>query len=279
MPQQMPTSFDSSDDDEEMQMNSSSRRSRMGVPSRRPVRSEGGICSKSQLWVMLSLAVFAVLVVSGVAVFREIQWSGKMKHSAHVASVAVADASQTIQRKHHGADTMPGDLKVLKKLVKAEQGLDDTATEATDRMASARTNVGKEKSEVQEKKMEGTNLLSVEPAISAVVKAVEKDVAASHGHPLMTNHGVPMSSQNKEIYKLGKNLESAEKLADDDIKANERDVEKLTTLPKDKMANTEEEASEIKERIALRKKNVKDVQEFETKVVAKIESVAKAGKV
>ena len=191
------------------------------------------------------------------------------------ANGAVAMAAMIAQRAHHGAAKIPGDLTALENLVHSGQELDDISETATDRVAASHTKTGEKKSAKEEKDSAGKKMLSVEPAEKVVVNAIERDVAAAHGHPLMIGaNGVPLSQANKKIDTLAKGLEAAEQLVDKAEHSDEVDAEELKTPKVGTPAEKKAENDRIEEQITERKETVAKLEKIETKMVDEIKEVA-----
>ena len=190
------------------------------------------------------------------------------------ANGAVAMAAMIAQRAHHDAKKIPGDLEALDNLVHSAQELDKISETATDRVAASSTKAGEKKSAKEEKDSAGTKMLSVEPAVTVVVKAIERDVAAAHGHPLITKDGVPLSTPNRKIDALAQKLEAAEKLVDQAEHSDEVDAEALKAVKVGTPAQVAAEKKELQDRIEERKADVAVLEKIETTVVEEIKSVA-----
>ena len=269
----------SDDDDEEMQQAavspSGKERSRRRVHGAR--REEHTFvyngANKQCLSILLATTLMGFIVVVAVGVVREVVWNAHMQSVKSHANMVVSNAALIAQRAHHGGDKLTGDIKALANLVKIELEIDATAAEATSHVASASSAASQRVAAKEEKSILGTKLLGVEPAITTVVHAIEKDIALAEGHPLLLGaDGVPLSSAGATVGALAGELKAAADLVDAGLRDSEQDAEALTQVKKD--ADEEENTEVIQERIKDRAENIKNLEKLETKLVAAISTVA-----
>ena len=242
------------------------------APLTLPLPLQQTFVTKKNLTLLILAGIALTIGFVAVGLIREAQWRGKIHAVKMEATNAIAAAAQIAQREHYGKKNIAGDVKSLGNLVKSVKNIDGALNSANAKIAASSGKTKVKNQATVEKDIAGTKLLGVDPAIKAVIRAVERDVAGANGHPLMLQDGKPMSKTNKEIDVLANKLEEAEKEIEEDERENEVDSEKIATLPPSAKPG---EKKDTEDAIKERKAEVKTLEKLQENLVEAIAVVAK----
>ena len=193
--------------------------------------------AKRKKRAMIACSILGI-VLAGIVIFLSTPIAETLmrKRLEHLAQNAVQETDRAIQhaatirrRSTHGEANLSKDLGVMKEIVHAQSSIAN-AIKAAQASVVQRAQKVSEEAKAVEKEL-ARDKAETEGALHAVVKAVEMDVAARAGHPLMLKDGVPISDANKAIEALGDAIFAINQQEDKITAATEVLVEDASNLP------------------------------------------------
>tara|TARA_B110000208_G_scaffold144878_1_gene174777 strand:- start:35 stop:835 length:801 start_codon:yes stop_codon:yes gene_type:complete len=232
--------------------------------------------AKRKKRAMIACSILGI-VLAGIVIFLSTPIAETLmrKRLEHLAQNAVQETDRAIQhaatirrRSTHGEANLSKDLGVMKEIVHAQSSIAN-AIKAAQASVVQRAQKVSEEAKAVEKEL-ARDKAETEGALHAVVKAVEMDVAARAGHPLMLKDGVPISDANKAIEALGDAIFAINQQEDKITAATEVLVEDASNLPVEATL----ERSSAKAKVDVATQTLKLLHKKEEELVQKIEKEA-----
>jgi len=233
--------------------------------------------TQKRLYMFVAIAIGIACMFGSIGIVRELQWRHRISSVQKSADSALRVAHSIAMRKHHGGDTLKGDLSALASLVTASTQVDATIAENVQKTQDASGSAAA--ADVQdEKALAATKTQGLERAIASTIRALEKDVAHKHGHPLIIRHGLPSDVANKKIAKLGSALLKTEAILDKGNAANQKEAMAIAQgkggLLTDGKPMSKKTAKALKADLVLGLAKMKELEKFSKTLFSSLQEVA-----